>query len=216
MAAEITGLKAMRDHILLNDADVGERTSMGGIVLMAEIKGPQWCKVYSTGPQQKDVKVGQWVCVSAGIVSGGVEITKNSVKSKVRQILSDDVIMVTDDFDSNMVKEEDIKVIGEQVLVTDMGFTERLTNNGIILLNDNGSSAGIRPRWGKVYAVGPEQKDIKVGEWVCVTHGRWTRGIDVNSKGKVITVRRIDTDDILLVTDEEPQDETMSTALTGM
>ena len=111
-------------------------------------------------------------------------------------------------------KVEKIRAIGDHVLVSDMGFTERLTQNGIIILNDNGKAEGIRPRWGRVYAVGPLQEDVQVGQWVCVAHGRWTRGVEIErADGTKDTIRRVDTNDILLVSDEEPQDETMSTAI---
>ena len=37
-----------------------------------------------------------------------------------------------------------------------------------------------------------------------VAHGRWTRGIDVQQEQEVITVRRVDINDILIVSDEQP------------
>jgi len=98
-------------------------------------------------------------------------------------------------------------------LVADMLFAERLTSGGIILPNDNGRGTGIRPRWAQVYAVGPAQTDVRPGQWICVAHGRWTRGIDIDDGHGAKTLRRIDPDDILLVSDHEPMDDTMSDAL---
>ena len=59
--------------------------------------------------------------------------------------------------------------------------------------------------------MGPEaDEDIKVGNWVLVNHGRWTRGVQVEDvTGNVKTIRRVDENDILLVTDEQPMDETV-------
>jgi len=94
-----------------------------------------------------------------------------------------------------------------------MVFDQRFTTGGIVLLNDNGKSTGIRPRWGQVYAVGPEQKDVQVGDWVCVAHGRWTRGIDIEDENGKQTLRRVDPKDILIQCDEQPNDETFSTAI---
>ena len=71
-------------------------------------------------------------------------------------------------------KVQSLRPLKDTVLVTDMVFKERKLNSGLILLNDNGTTAGIRPRWGRIYAVGPEQKDYSVGDWICVAHGRWT------------------------------------------
>jgi co-chaperonin GroES (HSP10) len=100
------------------------------------------------------------------------------------------------------------------VVVEEMNFAERITSSGIILHSDNAKSEGIRPRWGKVYAVGPEQNEIRVGQWVCVEHGRWTRGVDIEDPAGKHTIRRVDHNDILLVSDSEPVDDTMSDAIT--
>lgn len=97
-----------------------------------------------------------------------------------------------------------VRAIRNHVLVTEMKFDQRITAGGIVILDDNGKTEGIRPRWGRVYDVGPEQKDVEVGQWVMVAHGRWTRGIDVQQEQEVITVRRVDINDILIVSDEQP------------
>jgi len=97
-----------------------------------------------------------------------------------------------------------VRAIRNHVLVTEMKFDQRITAGGIVILNDNGKTEGIRPRWGRVYDVGPEQKDVEVGQWVMVAHGRWTRGIEVQQEQEVITVRRVDINDILIVSDEQP------------
>jgi len=105
-----------------------------------------------------------------------------------------------------------LEPLRDTVIVSDMLFDMRQTSSGIVLLNDNGTGLGIRPRWGQVYAVGPEQQDVRVGDWICVAHGRWTRGIEIDDNGTERTIRRIDPADILLVSDEQPQDDTMGTA----
>lgn len=99
-----------------------------------------------------------------------------------------------------------LRALQDSILVTDMQFKERKLNSGIVLLNDNGTTAGIRPRWGRIYAVGSRQSAFEVGQWICVAHGRWTRGIKVEDSGKEIIIRRIDNNDILIVTDEKPDD----------
>jgi hypothetical protein len=95
-----------------------------------------------------------------------------------------------------------------------MQFKERKLNSGIVLLNDNGTTAGIRPRWGRIYAVGPLQTNFSEGQWICVAHGRWTRGVEIeDADGCVTTIRKIDPKDVLLVSDEQPSDDTMSDAI---
>ena len=100
--------------------------------------------------------------------------------------------------------ENDIKPLKKRVLVSDMHFGETKTKGGIILSDDDGSESGIHPRWGKVYAIGDQQEDVKVGEWVMVAHGRWSRGFKIKKKGVELEVRMIDDNDILLVSDDEP------------
>jgi len=105
-----------------------------------------------------------------------------------------------------------LEPLRDAVIVSDMSFDMRTTTAGIVLLNDNGTGLGIRPRWAQVYAVGPDQQDVAPGDWICVAHGRWTRGIEIDDNGTERTIRRIDPNDILLVSDEQPQDDTMGTA----
>ena len=106
-----------------------------------------------------------------------------------------------------------LTALNDSVLVEDMTFDERISNGGIVLLNDNGKSSGIRPRWGRVYATGPDQQDVRVGEWICVAHGRWTRGLDIEDDAGKRTIRKIDPKDILMSADERPADVTFSDAI---
>ena len=99
----------------------------------------------------------------------------------------------------------DITPLKKRVLVSDMHFGERKSAGGIILMDDDGSEGGIHPRWAKVYAIGDQQEDVKVGEWVMVSHGRWSRGFKVKKNGVELEVRMIDENDILLVSDDEPE-----------
>lgn len=116
-------------------------------------------------------------------------------------------------FAPHQISRENFQPIRDWVIATEMNFEGRTLSSGVILLGDNGRSDGIRPRWGQVYAVGPDQTDIKVGDWICVAHGRWTRGLDIEDESGKRTVRRIDPNDILLVADSCPNDDTISNAV---
>ena len=116
-------------------------------------------------------------------------------------------------FEPHRIDRNQLKPLRDAVIVSDMNFKERISRGGLILPTDNGKSSGIRPRWGRVYAVGPDQKDIKVGTWICVEHGRWTRGIEIEDSAGKHTLRRVDPKDILMISDEKPSDTTMSDAI---
>ena len=109
--------------------------------------------------------------------------------------------------------ENDITPLKKRVLVSDMHFGETKSKGGIIIVDDDGTAGGIHPRWGKVYAVGKDQVDVKVGEWIMVSHGRWSRAFKLKRKekstagdiGVELEVRMIDENDILLVSQDEPE-----------
>ena len=123
--------------------------------------------------------------------------------------------MIKAAFEPHRITRNQLKALHNDVLVADMEFDTRITQSGIILPNDNGTSLGIRPRWGRVYAVGGKQKNVRVGQWVLVAHGRWTRGLDIEDETGKRSIRKIDPKDILLVSDAEecPTLEGISTAV---
>jgi len=103
------------------------------------------------------------------------------------------------------------RAIGNRVLVTDMHFGEQKTAGGIIITSDDGKSRGVYPRWGKVYSKGPDNKDeYQVGEWILVEHGRWTRGmkIETDNEGE-ITIRMVEAESVLAYSAEKPDSVTI-------
>lgn len=108
----------------------------------------------------------------------------------------------------------EIKPLHDSVIVTDMDFAGRQLQSGVILLGDDGKTDGIRPRWARVYAVGPEQRSVCVGQWCLIEHGRWSRGLKIVKGGEEIIIRRADPNAIIFVSDDEPENiDTISTAL---
>jgi co-chaperonin GroES (HSP10) len=105
-----------------------------------------------------------------------------------------------------------LRALNDTILVYDMEFNERLSRGGIILMDDDMKSAGIRPRWAKIYAVGPEVKDeeIKVGKYIMIAHGRWSRGQTIEDADGEKIIRKVDPNDILLISDEYVNDYTMT------
>jgi co-chaperonin GroES (HSP10) len=101
-----------------------------------------------------------------------------------------------------------LRAIGKRVLVTDMHFGEQVTRGGIIIAGDDGKQRGIYPRWARVYSKGPENNDpYEKNQWVLIEHGRWTRGmkVDTDDEGE-ITIHMVDDECILAMADEKPND----------
>jgi hypothetical protein len=113
-------------------------------------------------------------------------------------------------------KINSLKPLSDHVIVTDMNFGFRTLTSGLVLLGDDGKADGIRPRWCRVNAVGPEQKDVVAGQWVLVEHGRWSRGVEIEIEDNQFTIRRVDANAIMMVSDEEPNSvDTISSAVIG-
>jgi len=106
------------------------------------------------------------------------------------------------DFDYELHDNDIVNPLPDVILVTNMEHGERKLASGLILLDDNGKDSGIKSRWCTVWAVGKNVEDVKVGEKILVSHGRWTRGIKVKENdGSTSVIRRVDPADILLVSD---------------
>ena len=98
-----------------------------------------------------------------------------------------------------------LQPLHDKVFVSNMDFGAQHTASGIYIPGDDGKSSGIYPRWGQVWAVGPEQEDVQIGEWILIEHGRWTRTIKVEQDDEsVLEVRMVDSDAILMSADEKP------------
>lgn len=109
-------------------------------------------------------------------------------------------------------KVDQLRFMHDNIIVSDMHFDERISKGGIVLLDDDKKSSGIRPRWAKIYGLGPDVKDpqLEIGKYILISHGRWTRGITVETPSGKVTLRKVDPNDILLVSDTPMEDETMS------
>ena len=92
--------------------------------------------------------------------------------------------------------------IRDHIIAINMDSEDEKIVNGIIIPNETGIERGIHPRKAYVCAVGPDQIDIKEGQWILVEHGRWTRAVKLED-GKVY--RKIDPDGILGVFTEETE-----------
>lgn len=104
--------------------------------------------------------------------------------------------------------EGNVEPLPDDILVVNMERGGRVTKGGIRLLNDDGENRGIRPRWAQIYKIGKNIDYVEPGEWVLIAHGRWSYGIEVvvpeGDPNEIFYVQKIDTNEILVVTDEKP------------
>ena len=100
-----------------------------------------------------------------------------------------------------------VSPIKNRVLVTDMNFGEQKTKSGLIITSDDGKTRGIYPRWGRVYAKGPDNIDeYQVDDWILVEHGRWTRSIELENDQGTFEIRMVEAESVLAFSQEKPAD----------
>ncbi len=99
-----------------------------------------------------------------------------------------------------------LRPLHDSVLVCDMDMDEMITSSGIVIRSDDGKAHGVKPRWARVYKVGPDQKDVKEGEWILIEHGRWTRKIKIDDGESIKEVQKVETKSILATSEERPND----------
>ena len=101
-----------------------------------------------------------------------------------------------------------LKPILDHVIVSEIESGDTKTKSGIIIRDDVGKDHGIRPRWAQILAVGPEQEELTVGQWILIENGRWTAGVELRSDdGQKIKIHKVDyPTGIMGVMDERPSD----------
>ena len=104
-------------------------------------------------------------------------------------------------------KKIKVRALSKDILVIDMDMGDMTTSSGIVIQSDDGKAHGVKPRWAKVYKVGSEVDiDVKVGQWVLIEHGRWTRKINIDDGEGVKDFQKVEIKSIMAVADERPDD----------
>jgi hypothetical protein len=82
-----------------------------------------------------------------------------------------------------------------------------VTAGGIVINSDDGKAHGVKPRWAKVYKVGEDcEIDVKVGQWILIEHGRWTRKIKIDDGEGEKEFQKVEVKSVIAVADERPND----------
>ena len=104
-------------------------------------------------------------------------------------------------------RQMQVRPLPEDILVHNMDMGEQKTQSGIIIQSDDGKAHGVKPRWAQVYKVGNRcELDVKVGQWVLIEHGRWTRKIKIDDGESVKEVQKIEISSVIATSDEKPND----------
>jgi len=100
-----------------------------------------------------------------------------------------------------------IRPLRERVLAELMGLDDRVTASGIIIKSEDGKDRGVRPRWARVRLVGEGIDWVQPGQYVLVSHGRWSRQFETEHLGEKLKLVYLDNKEVLAISDEDPQDE---------
>jgi hypothetical protein len=99
-----------------------------------------------------------------------------------------------------------LKAFGNRIICRQGDFGKQVTESGIILQDNSQRSDGITARWFQVWEVGPEVDWLEPGEWLLVSHGRWTESFEYHDDRLPEPEKfwMIDPDGCLGKTDEKP------------
>lgn len=190
--------KPLYDNVVVQVERVEE--SDGGIALVG---------AYKPMPTQ-----GVVLSVGSGKVDNRGVVTPNKVVSGDNILFSETsawyvekegtVMFIKDSEIMGRVCDGNVVALNDKILATDMKMGERKVGS-IVLTDDLGKTHGIRPRWFKVYSVGDDVNNVKVGQWLLVQYGRWTHQMKVDGLG--VPIWGIDyPNGVLMTSDEEPAD----------
>ena len=100
-----------------------------------------------------------------------------------------------------------VRPLSKDLLVINMDMGEMKTAGGIVITSDDGKAHGVKPRWAEVYKVGDScDLDVKVGQWILIEHGRWTRKIKIDDGESIKEIQKIEISAVLAVSDSRPSD----------
>jgi co-chaperonin GroES (HSP10) len=100
-----------------------------------------------------------------------------------------------------------IRPLKNRVLAELMGLDDRVTASGIIIKSEDGKDRGVRPRWAKVRLVGEGIDWVVEGQYVLVSHGRWSRQFEAEHLGEKLKLVYLDNKEVLAVSDTDPLDD---------
>lgn len=94
----------------------------------------------------------------------------------------------------------------------------KITQSGLIQLNDDMKKTGIRPRWAKVLATGSnvyKEGDIEAGDFLLLEHLGWTRPMKMEIDDAAHNVYWTIPEKVILIADPEDINEKYLPSVSG-
>src|ERR1044072_2138142 len=105
------------------------------------------------------------------------------------------------------IKANSLHQLKDNVFVTDLDGGPHKTNAGILIPDDNMTERGVRPRWARVWCVGPEVTEVRPGDWILIKHARWTTAIELDLPDQVVRIWRVGwPKSVLPAADDDPRE----------
>lgn len=92
-----------------------------------------------------------------------------------------------------------IRPLRERVIAELKGLGGRYTAGGLFIPDENRKDSGIRARWAQVHYIGEGVRDVRIGDYVLVSHGRWSREFEVDHEGQQVKMVMLDNKEILAI-----------------
>jgi hypothetical protein len=113
--------KAIKDNIIAVDADFGEQTTAGGIILAGNVDKSQgitsrWFRVLAVGPQIDWLSPGKWVLVDYGRWSSQFNLEVDGKTVKAWKIDPNGCACVADEKPSTVYYNSDVITAEKKVL----------------------------------------------------------------------------------------------------
>lgn len=103
-------LRPLYDNIIVTDMEFGmERTASGILVQSDDGKGsgihPRWGRVYSIGPDQQSVSIGEWILLEHGRWGRGFKYeTADGEEITLHQADKNAILMVSDEKPADVIR----------------------------------------------------------------------------------------------------------------
>lgn len=184
-----------------------------------DVERERWARVWKVGPNQTEIKAGDWVLLRDVKWDGITYVNTNFTEDYIMSIDYDNISIVSeiepedkrtsyvDYFDSKPITNnvDEIAPLPNGIIVKNLDMGEG--HFGSVLLVKDANKFEPRPRWAEVYKIGEKVDYVEVGEWILLDDFNDFDGLTIKIDGVDVLVHTIDTSTILAVNSTEPEDK---------